>query len=103
MKQIKVSDKAAAMIEQLRDSSIGTMEGEYEGLLEAISGLNNLISAGRDSEEVAFYANDAQRALDKILDYFDLLKVLHYECDPLEDGEVKVTQAKWAEARTTKD
>ena len=102
MKQIKVSDKAAAMIEQLRDSSIGTMEGEYEGLLEAISGLNNLISAGRDSEEVAFYANAAQRALDKILDYFDLLKV-NYECDPLEDGEVKVTQAEWAEARTTKD
>lgn len=97
MKQIKVSDKAAAMIEQFRDSSIGSMEGEYEKILDSLSGLNNVICAGRDSEEVAFYANDAQRAMDVIMDYFNLLKVLYYENDVMTDGEVKVTQVRWPE------
>ena len=88
MNQITIGDRAASMIERLRDSSIGTMEGEYEGLLEAISGLNSILCAGMGCEKVAFYANDAQRALDKILDYFDLLKLLHYKFDPLDDRKV---------------
>ena len=98
MKQINVSDKAAAVIESLRDTAIGSMEGEYEKLLEAISGLNNIICAGRDSEEVAFYANDAQRAMDSVLDYFNLLKLLYYENDMMTDGKVEVTPVKWPES-----
>lgn len=97
MKEIKVSDKAAAVIESLRDTAIGSMEGEYEKILDTLWGLNNLISAGRDSEEVAFYANDAQRAMDVIMDYFGLLKLIYYENDQMTDGEVKVTQVRWPE------
>ena len=97
MRQIKVSDKAAAQIESLRDSAIGNMEGDYEKILDSISGLNNIICAGRDSEEVAFYANDAHRAMDVIMDYFNLLKVLYYENDMMTDGKVEVTQVRWPE------
>ena len=97
MKEIKVSDKAAAVIESLRDTAIGSMEGEYEKILDSLSGLNNIICGGRDSEEVAFYANDAQRAMDVIMDYFGLLKLIYYENDQMTDGEVKVTQVKWPE------
>ena len=97
MKEIKVSDKAAAVLESLRDTAIGSMEGEYEKILDSLSGLNNVICAGRDSEEVAFYANDAQRAMDVIMDYFGLLKLIYYENDQMTDGEVKVTQVKWPE------
>ena len=97
MEQIQVSDKAAAQIKSLRDSAIGSMEGEYEKILDSLSGLNNIICAGRDSEEVAFYANDAQRAMDVIMDYFNLLKVLYYEHDTMTDGKVEVTQVKWPE------
>lgn len=97
MKQIKVSDEAAAVIESLRDTAIGSMEGEYEKILDSLSGLNNIICAGRDSEEVAFYANDAQRAMNVIMDYFGLLKLIYYENDQMTDGEVKVTQVKWPE------
>ena len=98
MEQIQVSDKAAAQIKSLRDTAIGSMEGEYEKILNSLSGLNNLLSAGRDSEEVAFYANDAQRAMDVIMDYYGLLKLLYYENDQMTDGEVKVTQVKWPES-----
>lgn len=98
MEQIQVSDKAAAQIKSLRDTAIGSMEGEYEKILDSLSGLNNLLSAGRDSEEVAFYANDAQRAMDVIMDYYGLLKLLYYENDQMTDGEVKVTQVKWPES-----
>ena len=97
MKEIKVSDKAAAQIESLRDTAIGSMEGEYEKILDSLSGLNNIICGGRDSEEVAFYANDAQRAMDVIMDYFGLLKLLYYENDMMTDGKVEVTQVRWPE------
>ena len=47
MEQIQVSDKAAAQIKSLRDSAIGSMEGEYEKILDSLSGLNNIILCGQ--------------------------------------------------------
>ena len=90
MKQITVSDKAAKLIEHLRDSKIGTFEGELEGLLDALHGLNLMICYSKDSEEVAQFANEIHQAEDQILSYYHLMKLLVYECDAREDGRVEV-------------
>lgn len=97
MKEVRVSDICAKVIEDLRKNGNANYNGDCEKILDSLSGLNDLISAGRDSEEVAFYANDAQRAMDVILDYYNFLKLLSYENDMMTDGEVKVTQVRWPE------
>lgn len=97
MKEIRVSDTCAQAIEDLRKYGQVNYNGDCEKILDSLSGLNNIICAGRDSEEVAFYANDAQRAMDVIMDYYNLLKLLSYENDMMTDGKVVVTQVNWPE------
>lgn len=90
MKEIRLSDSCVERIESIRDYKIGTYEGELEGILEVLSGLNDLIVYAKDSKEVAQFVNDAHRAIDKVLDYYQLLKLIVYESDIHEDGEVTV-------------
>lgn len=92
MKQITVSDQAASQIEKLRDNKLRSYEGELERILDALSGLNNMMCFSKDSEDVAQFANDIHLAEDQILMYYDLLKNLVQVCDFREDGKVQVTQ-----------
>lgn len=90
MKQIQVSDKCADRIERYRDHKVGIYEGEMEGILETLHGLNNMLCYAKDSKEVAQFADEIARGIDKVLDYFDLVKLLVYECDFKEQGTVEV-------------
>lgn len=92
MKTIQVNERAFKVIEGLRNDNIGSFEGEMENFLDTLSGLNDIICVGRDSEEVAQHADAAQRAQDIILQYYHFLQNLRYENDVMELGKVNVTQ-----------
>lgn len=94
MKEVKVSDECARMIEWYRRDDWEGFRYECEDILDALDGLNQIINAGRDSAEVARYANDAHIAIDRLLQYYKLMKTLAYEHDDRRDGEVQVTQAE---------
>jgi hypothetical protein len=92
MKQINVSNECAKHIESLRDAKLNSYEGELENCLEVIKGLNGLIDMGRDSADMAKFADDAQRAIGLTIDYYTIIHLLRYECDFKEDGRVMVSQ-----------
>ena len=62
MKEIRVSDTCAQVIEDLRKNDNANYNGELEGILEVLSDLNNMISFSRESREVAFFVDGLQRA-----------------------------------------
>jgi hypothetical protein len=94
MKEIRVSDTCAQVIEDLRKNDNANYNGELEGILEVLSDLNNMISFSRESREVAFFVDGLQRAQDKVLDYFGLLKQLSYDYDLQDFGSLTVELPK---------
>ena len=94
MKEIRVSDTCAQVIEDLRKNGNANYNGELEGILEVLSDLNNMISFSRESREVAFFVDGLQRAQDKVLDYFGLLKQLSYDYDLQDFGSLTVELPK---------
>lgn len=91
MKQITVSDQAASYIEKLRDHELSQFPGELERILDALSGLNNMLCYAKDSDEVAQFANEIHLAEDQILMHYDLLKSIYYEGD-YKESKVMVEQ-----------
>ena len=94
MKEIRVSDTCAQVIEDLRKNDNANYNGELEGILEVLSDLNNMISFSRESREVAFFVDGLQRAQDKVLDYYGLLKQLSYDYDLQDFGSLTVELPK---------
>lgn len=94
MKEIKVSDTCAQAIEDLRKNGNANYNGELEGILDVLSDLNNMICFARESKEVGFFVDGLQRAQDKVLEYYGLLKQLTYDIDIQEFGSLTVEQPK---------
>ena len=90
MKEIKVSDTCAQIIEDLRKNDNANYNGELEGILDVLSSLNSMVCFARESREVAFFVDGLQRAQDKVLDYFGLLKQLSYDYDIKDFGKLTV-------------
>lgn len=94
MKEIRVSETCAQVIEDLRKNNSANYHGELEGILEVLGDLNNMISFSRESREVAFFVDGLQRAQDKVLDYYGLLKQLTYDYDIQDIGSLTVELPK---------
>ena len=94
MKEIKVSDACAQAIEDLRKYGQMNYNGELEGILDVLSDLNNMICFARESKEVGFFVDGLQRAQDKVLEYYGLLKQLTYDIDIQKFGSLTVEQPK---------
>lgn len=94
MKEIKVSDTCAQAIEDLRKNDNANYYGELEGILDVLSNLNDLVVFARESREVAFFVDGLQRAQDKVLEYYGLLKQLTYDIDIQKFGSLTVEQPK---------
>ena len=78
----------------MRKNDNANYNGELEGILEVLSDLNNMISFSRESREVALFVDGLQRAQDKVLDYFGLLKQLSYDYDLQDFGSLTVELPK---------
>ena len=94
MKEVKVSDECATMIDWYRRDDWEGFRYECEDILDAVGGLNDMLDAGKDSSEVARFANDIHIATKRLLQYCRLIKALAYDGDNRRDGEVQVTQAE---------
>ena len=94
MKEIRVSDTCAQVIEDLRKNDNANYNGELEEILDVLSDLNNMICFARESKEVGFFVDGLQRAQDKVLDYFGLLKQLSYDYDLQDFGSLTVELPK---------
>lgn len=93
MKEIKVSDECAGMIEALRDGTL--FESECGFILDALYELNYMLCEGKTSEVVGRHANRIHKAMDLLLEYYYQIKKLAYlDEDSLKDGEVQVTLAE---------
>lgn len=94
MKEIRVSDTCAQVIEDLRKNDYANYNGELEGILDVLSDLNNMICFARESLEMSFFVDGLQRAQDEVLEYFGLLKQLAYDHDSKGFGSLTVEQPK---------
>ena len=94
MKEIKVSDTCAQAVENLRKFGNLNYHSELEGILDVLSDLNSMICFARESREVAFFVDGLQRAQDKVLEYYGLLKQLTYDYDIQDIGSLTVEQPK---------
>ena len=94
MKEIRVSDICAQVIEDLRKNDNANYNGELEGILDVLSDLNSMVCFARESREVAFFVDGLQRAQDKVLEYYGLLKQLSYDYDLQDFGSLTVELPK---------
>lgn len=93
MKEIKVSDECANMIEAYKDTM--SIQAECEYILDALYDLNYMLNAGKDVPEVGTHANSIHKAMDMLLNHYKCVKTLAYsDKDHRRDGEVQVTQAE---------
>ena len=93
-KMIKVSDVCAQIIEDMRKDESRGYYCDLEAILEVVSSLNNMICFARESNDLGFFVDGLQRAQDKILDYFGLIKNLSYDYDIKGFGELTVKPAE---------
>ena len=94
MKEVKVSDECARMIEMLRDGDWFGYYRECEHILNVLSGLNELQECAEESDEVAGHSSDIQRASAMILYHYKVMKRLADEEDFKDEGKVLVTQTE---------
>ena len=94
MKEVRVSDICAKVIEDMRKNNNANYKGELEAILDALSDLNSMICFARESREVGFFVDGLQRAQDKVLDYYGLLKQLTYDYDIQDIGSLTVELPK---------
>lgn len=94
MKEIKVLDTCAQIVQDLRKNDYNGYYCDLEGILDVVSDLNNMICFARESKEVGFFVDGLQRAQDKVLEYYGLLKQLTYDFDIQKFGSLTVEQPK---------
>lgn len=74
--QVQVSEECAKEIERIREGK--NYESEMEYLLEIISGLNDFLLFTREEPGAADFSKDIHHAIDKLMDYFKLLRSIKY-------------------------
>ena len=87
---IKVSDTCAQIVQDLRKNDCNGYYCDLEGILDVVSNLNNMICFSRESREVGFFVDGLQRAQDKVLEYYGLIKQLSYDYDIKGFGKLTV-------------